>query len=327
MTADHRRRHAAAFAVLAALAAAALVGGIATGSAEIPLRRVLAALWADDGSPEAAIVRDLRLPRTLTAFDVGGLLAVAGALMQVLLRNPLGDPYILGVSGGAAAAVLGGALLGLAAPAQPAVAFVGALASMLLVFALGRPGGEASTDRLLLTGVVVASGWAALISFALSVAPPGQLPGMLFFLMGDLADASTPWLAGLALGAGLLAAFALGRDLDLLALGELRAAALGVDVRRLRLLVYALSSLLTAVAVSTAGGVGFVGLVAPHMVRLAGGSAHRWVLPAGALLGGALLTLADTLARVAVAPRQLPVGVLTALLGVPVFLLLLHRRR
>jgi iron complex transport system permease protein len=321
------RRHGPAFALLGVVAALALAGGVATGSVDIAPQRMLAALWVDDGSTEAAIVRDLRLPRTLTAFGVGALLAVAGALMQVLLRNPLGDPYVLGVSGGAAAAVLGGMLLGVAAPAQPAVAFVGALASMLLVFALGRPGGAPSTDRLLLTGVVVASGWAALISFTLSLAPPGALPGMLFFLMGDLADASTPWLTGLALAAGLAAAFALGRDLDLLALGELRAMALGVDVRRLRILVYALSSLLTAVAVSTAGGVGFVGLVAPHLVRLAAGSAHRWVLPASALLGGALLTVADTVARVAVAPRQLPVGVITALLGVPTFLLLLYRRR
>jgi iron complex transport system permease protein len=322
----HRRRHGRALGLLAVAAAAAVGVAIATGSVEISLQRVLAVLWADDGSTEAAIVRELRLPRTLTAFGVGGLLAVAGALMQVLLRNPLGDPYVLGVSGGAAAAVLAGAVLGASALAEPAVAFLGALASMLLVFALGRPGGAPTTDRLLLIGVVVASGWAALISFTLSIAPPGQLPGMLFFLMGDLADASTPWLAGLGLAVGLLAAFALGRDLDLLALGELRAAALGVDVRRLRMLVYALSSLLTAVAVSTAGGVGFIGLVAPHMVRLAGGSAHRWVLPASALLGGTLLTVADTVARVAVAPRQLPVGVLTALLGVPIFLALLHRR-
>jgi iron complex transport system permease protein len=322
----HRRRHGPALGLLAVAAAAAVGVAVATGSVEISLQRVLAVLWADDGSTEAAIVRELRLPRTLTAFGVGGLLAVAGALMQVLLRNPLGDPYVLGVSGGAAAAVLAGAVLGVSALAQPAVAFLGALASMLLVFALGRPGGAPTTDRLLLTGVVVASGWAALISFTLSLAPPGQLPGMLFFLMGDLAAASTPWLAGLGLAVGLLAAFALGRDLDLLALGELRAAALGVDVRRLRTLVYVLSSLLTAVAVSTAGGVGFIGLVAPHMVRLAGGSAHRWVLPASALLGGTLLTVADTVARVAVAPRQLPVGVLTALLGVPVFLALLHRR-
>ena len=158
------------------------------------------------------------------------------------------------------------------------------------------------------------------------MSPPAQLPGMLFFLMGDLSDATTPWPAALVLAMGLALALAFARDLNLLTLGELRAATLGVDAARLRLVLYLLSSLLTAVAVSTAGGISFVGLVAPHMVRLAGGSDHRWVLPGAVLLGGALLTLADTAARLALAPRQLPVGVLTALVGVPIFLHLLRRR-
>ena len=172
-----------------------------------------------------------------------------------------------------------------------------------------------------------AAGWAAVVSFALSVAPPAELPGMLFFLMGDLSDATTPWPPALALALALAIALPFARDLNLLALGDLRAAALGVATGPLHLLLYLLSSLLTAVAVSTAGGIGFVGLVAPHLARLAGDSDHRWVLPGAALLGGTLLTLADTAARVAAAPRQLPVGVLTALLGVPVFLALLRGRR
>jgi iron complex transport system permease protein len=293
----------------------------------IPPTRLLAVLLADDRSIEALILWDLRLPRALTAFAVGGALALAGALIQVLLRNPLGDPYVLGVSGGASAAVLAALLVGLPAVWQPGLAFAGAAVSMALVFALGRRGGGLGVERLLLTGVVVATGWAALIGFALSVAPPAQLPGMLFFLMGDLADAPTPWPVTLALAAGLALALAFARDLNLLTLGDLRAATLGVETGRLRVGLYLLSSLLTAIAVSTAGGIGFVGLVAPHMVRLAGGSDHRWVLPASVLLGGTLLTLADTAARVAVAPRQLPVGVLTALIGVPIFLHLLHRRR
>ena len=316
-----------ALTLLAAVAVAALVASVALGTVSIPPVRLLAVLLDDDRSTEALILWDLRLPRTLTAFAVGGSLALAGALIQVLLRNPLGDPYVLGVSGGASAAVLAALLAGLPVAWQPGLAFVGAALSMTLVFALGGRDGALGVERLLLTGVVVATGWAALISFALSVAPPAQLPGMLFFLMGDLADAPTPWPAGIALVAGLALALAFARDLNLLTLGELRAATLGVEVGRLRLGLYLLSSLLTAVAVSTAGGIGFVGLVAPHMVRLAGGSDHRWVLPGAVLLGGALLTLADTAARVAVAPRQLPVGVLTALVGVPLFLYLLHRRR
>jgi iron complex transport system permease protein len=316
-----------ALTLLAAVAVAALVASVALGTVSIPPGRLLAVLLDDDRSTEALILWDLRLPRTLTAFAVGGSLALAGALIQVLLRNPLGDPYVLGVSGGASAAVLAALLAGLPVAWQPGLAFVGAAVSMALVFALGSRDGVLGVERLLLTGVVVATGWAALISFALSVAPPAQLPGMLFFLMGDLADAPTPWPAAIALVAGLALALAFARDLNLLTLGELRAATLGVEVGRLRLGLYLLSSLLTAVAVSTAGGIGFVGLVAPHMVRLAGGSDHRWVLPGAVLLGGALLTLADTAARVAVAPRQLPVGVLTALVGVPLFLYLLHRRR
>jgi len=316
-----------ALTLLAAVSVAALIASVALGTVSIPPVRLLAVLIDDDRSTEALILWDLRLPRTLTAFAVGGSLALAGALIQVLLRNPLGDPYVLGVSGGASAAVLAALLAGLPVAWHPGLAFVGAAVSMALVFALGGRDGVLGVERLLLTGVVVATGWAALISFTLSVAPPAQLPGMLFFLMGDLADAPTPWPAAIALVAGLALALAFARDLNLLTLGELRAATLGVEAGRLRLGLYLLSSLLTAVAVSTAGGIGFVGLVAPHMVRLAGGSDHRWVLPGAVLLGGALLTLADTAARVAVAPRQLPVGVLTALVGVPLFLYLLHRRR
>jgi len=317
---------AAALALLGATALAALGTALALGTVAIDPPRLAEVLLADDGSVEAAIVRELRLPRALTAFAVGGALALAGALIQVLLRNPLGDPYVLGVSGGASAAMLAVLLAGVPAAWHPAAAFAGATASMTLVFALGRTGGRLAVERLLLTGVVVAAGWAALIGFGLSVAPPAQLPGMLFFLMGDLSDAVTPWPAMAALAAGLVVALAFARDLNLLTLGELRAATLGVETAPLRVGLYLVSSLLTAAAVSTAGGIGFVGLVAPHMVRLAGGSDHRWVLPAAVLLGGTLLTVADTAARVALAPRQLPVGVLTALLGVPVFLYLLRRR-
>jgi len=317
---------APALALLGAAALAALGAAVALGTVTIDPARLAEVLLADDGSVEATIVRELRLPRALTAFAVGGALALAGALIQVLLRNPLGDPYVLGVSGGASAAMLAVLLAGVPAAWHPGAAFVGATLSMTLVFALGRTAGRLGVDRLLLTGVVVAAGWAALIGFGLSVAPPAQLPGMLFFLMGDLSDALTPWPAMAALAVGLAAALAFARDLNLLTLGELRAATLGVETARLRVGVYLLSSLLTAAAVSTAGGIGFVGLVAPHMVRLIGGSDHRWVLPAAVLLGGTLLTVADTAARLALAPRQLPVGVLTALLGVPVFLYLLRRR-
>lgn len=273
------------------------------------------------------LIRELRLPRALSAFAVGGLLALAGLLMQVLLRNPLGDPYVLGVSGGAAFAVLGAMLLGLPSAWMTGSAFGGALASMLIVFAVARVSGPGGATRLLLTGVVLASGWAALVSLILALSPSARLPGMLFWLMGDLSDADAPLAPLLLLGIGSLAAFALARPLDLLQQGERQAAALGVSTGGLRAALFLLGSLLTAGAVTTAGSIGFVGLVVPHLFRLLGGSSHRRLIPGAMVLGGSLLLLADTLARTLTAPQQLPVGVITALLGVPIFLYLLNRTR
>lgn len=273
-----------------------------------------------------SLVLELRLPRALSAFAVGGLLALAGALMQVLLRNPLADPYILGISGGAAVGALLSLLLGLGAAWTTGNAFVGALLSMSLVFGLAHGRGNWSAMRLLLTGVVVASGWGAVISFILTIAPERNLHSMLFWIMGDLAHAPPPLWGLLVTGAGLLICLPFARDLNVLARGELAASALGVSVQHLRLSLYVVASLLTATAVTIAGSVGFVGLVIPHLLRLLGLSDHRYLLPAAVLAGGSLLVLADTLARSAMAPQQLPVGVVTALLGVPVFLYLLHRR-
>jgi len=307
-------------ALLTAAALAALALALAVGSLPLNPARLLGALLTPDNDLPGRILWGLRLPRALTAFAVGGLLGLAGALMQVLLRNPLGDPYVLGVSGGAACAVLLAMLAGLPLLWLAPLAFAGALASTLLVFALARGG-----RHLLLTGVVVAAGWGAAISFLLSTSPPVQLPGMLFWLMGDLSGAPAPGLGWLVLATGLLLTLPLARSLNLLGRGELAAASLGVATGRLRWQVYTLASLLTGTAVSIAGSIGFVGLIAPHLVRLLLGSDHRLVLPGSVLLGGTLLVLADTLARTLLAPQQLPVGVLTALLGVPLFLLLLRR--
>jgi iron complex transport system permease protein len=204
-------------------------------------------------------------------------------------------------------------------------ALFGALASMLLVFGLSHGSGTWSASRLLLTGVVIAAGWGALISFLLSIAPQHNLPGMLFWLMGDLSHANNP-TAGLALlGIALLLSLPGARSLNLLARGEMQASVLGVAAAPLRLQLYLFASLLTAAAVTLGGSIGFVGLVVPHLLRLVIGSDHRWLLPASVLGGGTLLLFADTLARTLFAPQQLPVGVLTALLGVPMFLFLLQR--
>jgi len=326
--APRRNGALAALALLGAATLAALAVALSVGSVNVPLDAVVRAL-AGANDTQAAIVRELRLPRALAAFATGGLLALAGTLMQVLLRNPLADPYVLGISGGAAAAALGAMLAGYAALAAPA-AFGGALASTLLVFGLARSHGEHApwtATRLLLTGVVVAAGWGALIALLLTLAPDAQVKGMLYWLLGDLSTVTESWPALMLLLVALAVALPLARDLNALARGEDTAAALGVAVPRITLALFALASLATAGAVTTAGSVGFVGLVVPHAVRLITGNDQRVLLPASALAGGALLVLADTLARTVAAPAQLPVGVITALIGVPLFLFLLHRRQ
>ncbi len=311
--------------VLALLALACLVLALGAGSAPVSPTTIWEALIGQGEGTHRRIILEIRLPRALAAFVVGGLLGLAGALMQVLLRNPLADPYVLGVSGGAAVGALLSMLAGLAGFWLSLNAFVGAIGSMLLVFAIAHGRGGWTPTRLLLTGVVVAAGWGAVISFLLAVSPERELRGMLFWLMGDLAHTRGPGWTWLALVVGLLFAFALARPLNLLARGDLQAQALGVAVGPLRLAIYFAASLLTAAAVTVGGTIGFVGLVIPHMIRLIAGADHRLLVPAAVLLGGSLLTAADALARVIIAPQQLPVGVITALIGVPIFLVLLHR--
>jgi len=322
-------RHLVVLAALGVAALAALALALAVGSVALDAGAILRALTGGDVETESAIVRELRLPRALAAFAVGGLLALAGALMQALLRNPLADPYILGISGGAAVGALGAMLIGAAALVTPAALF-GALASTLLVFALARSGSESApwtTMRLLLTGVVVAAGWGALIALLLTLAPDAQVKGMLFWLIGDLGGTTVAAPALVTLAIALAASFAYARDLNVLSRGEEVAAALGVAVGRTTFVLCVVAALATAAAVTTAGSVGFVGLVVPHALRLVVGNDQRLLLPASALTGGTLLLLADTVARTIAAPIQLPVGVITALVGVPVLLALLTRVR
>ncbi len=278
-------------------------------------------------SPEGELLWRLRIPRAAAAFVVGAMLAVAGCLMQVLLRNPLADPYILGVSGGAALFALVSMSLGLAAALMPVMAMAGALVAILLVFGLARGSGPWGGTRLLLTGVVTAAGWGALISLVLATGPDNSLRGMLFWLMGDLSYARLPgWSVGV-LGVVFALVMARSRSLNVLSMGESTARLLGESTHFLLWGIYFMASLLTATAVSVAGSIGFVGLIVPHLMRLLVGSDHRVLVPAATLFGGAFLVLSDTLARTVIAPRQLPVGVITALLGVPLFLVLLNRAR
>jgi iron complex transport system permease protein len=293
-----------------------------------------------NGDPaDIAMLLQLRVPRALTAFTVGALLAMAGALMQVLLRNPLAEPYVLGVSGGSAAGALLAMLLAasIGLPRQNVAAVGAALGAGLAVLLLFGLVGKslrrlplspmAAGHRLLLTGVMLAAGFGAVITLVLTLAGDTQLRGMVFWLMGDLEDSRFLPVAAAIAGAVLLWSIWNAPRLNLLARGESFAQLLGVPVVRLRVATLCAASLATAAAVTLAGTIGFVGLVVPHGLRLLVGNDQRVLLPASALAGGAGLTLADLAARTIVAPMQLPVGVITALIGVPLFLWLLARSR
>jgi iron complex transport system permease protein len=307
---------------------------LASGSNAVSWSDLPRLLFMPDGSLESEIVHRLRLPRAIAAATTGALLSMAGALMQVLLRNPLADPYVLGLSGGAALGALTAIALGTAASMISAGAFVGALAAILIVFGLagldfGRVDRASVADaspRLLLTGVMLSAMAMAGVSLILSVAPPERLRSMVFWMLGDLSGATTS--AGALVAVVLLALLSVpyGRELNLLLRGAGAAQLLGVNVRRLRLMIYVAASLAAAISVDTAGTIGFVGLVVPHALRLVIGNDQRVLVPASGLAGAAFLLAADTVARTAMAPQQLPVGVVTAMVGAPVFLWLLSRR-
>ncbi|MCI0341017.1 MAG: iron ABC transporter permease [Planctomycetales bacterium] len=327
MTGVTPRRFALATLSSLALLAAAVVTGVALG--EVPAD-VLGALAGTSDRTSAVIVFGARLPRVLLAAAVGGLLAVAGTLFQGVLRNPLADPYILGASGGAAL----GAILAVASGVARAVPFsrtgaslAGAFAALGLVLLASRRAGGVPAHTLVLVGVVVNALASAAILLAMSLLDPERAQGVLLWMSGSLgyprlADAG---VAAAALGVGGGLALARARDLDLLAAGEESAAALGVDVPRMRRLLLGAGGLCAGAAVGEAGPIGFVGLVIPHAVRRIVGADHRILLPVAVGMGGTLLVLADLGARTAVAPRVLPVGVFTALLGAPAFLWLLRR--
>jgi len=310
--------------LLLGLTLLSLAIALSFGSTVVDWQQVFVTFRSGENTFDHTVVMELRLPRALSAFVVGGMLALAGVLMQVLLRNPLADPYVLGISGGAAVAALLAILFGWQSGMISAAAAIGAMFSMALVFVLARGEGDWSSTRLLLTGVVLAAGWGAGISFILAVTPSSHLYGMLFWLMGDFNDTGPGLFRPALLLASLVATLLVARSLNLIALGESRAEALGVHTLALRISIYVLASLLTAAAVTIAGTIGFVGLVVPHMVRLIVGTNHRLVLPSAVLLGGILLILAETAARTILAPRMLPVGVITAFIGVPIFLYLLR---
>ncbi len=330
--------HAREWSILAGLASLALLCillACAIGSVALAPADLVSGLGdMMRGAPESlpATLLQLRLVRALAAFVTGGALALAGVMMQALLRNPLADPYVLGVSGGAAVGALASMLFFTAVWVTDIAAFGGAISVALLLFLLayhdlrgGATGGNASL--LLLTGVIIASGCGAMVTMMLSIAPDSRLRGMVFWLIGDLSGAQLRWLPVLVLAAALAFALRAARAINVLALHADVAATLGIRAGLLRQGLFLCAAMLTASAVSTAGSIGFIGLIVPHACRFALGSDHRLLLPSATLVGGTFLVLADTVARCVLAPQQLPVGVITALIGVPVFLIQLHQIR
>ncbi|WP_076591924.1 FecCD family ABC transporter permease [Herminiimonas arsenitoxidans] len=319
------------FLAVLSLLIACVVGSVALSFSEI--YGAVRELVAGTTSTMAATLVDLRLSRALSAFVTGGTLALAGVMMQALLRNPLAEPYVLGVSGGAAVGALGAMLLFSMTWMVDVAAFGGAIAISILlyVFAQRDLRGTSNTDGnaplLLLTGVILASGCSALVALMLSIAPDNRLRGMVFWLIGDLSGTQFRWLPWIVLAGALVFSTRAARAINVIALHAEAASTLGINVGKYRIGLFLCAALLTASGVSNAGSIGFVGLIVPHACRFVLGPDHRLLLPAATLVGGAFLVLADTLARSIVAPQQLPVGVITALIGVPVFLLQLHQLR
>jgi iron complex transport system permease protein len=310
--------------LLVVLAAVVFCAALLLGSSGVGLRAALATLAGSGDAATRAVLLGVRLPRVLAAFGVGSLLALAGVLLQALFRNPLADPYVLGVSGGAAVGALLAIMAGAAALVVQSSAIAGALAAVVAVYLLARGGG---TPRLLLTGVVLASACGALVAVLLALADSSRVRGMVFWLAGDLEWAVTPWASAAAALLAVGIAVLVARPLNVLAAGELRARSVGLALEAWRTLVFVGCAALTALAVVSAGTVGFVGLITPHAVRLAfRTSDHRIVAPAAALSGGMLLALADLVARTCAAPRQLPVGAIMALVGAPLFVVILRGR-
>jgi iron complex transport system permease protein len=329
-----RHRAAVIIVTLALLAVASLVVSGMVGSVRVPLSDMPGALMELAGGSNgslAATLLELRLSRALVAFVTGSALALAGVMMQALLRNPLADPYVLGISAGASVGALASLMFMAALWVVDAFAFVGAVGVSMMLYFLARRdlrGGSAAeggTSLLLLTGVILSALCMAMVTLMLSIAPESRLRSMIFWMIGDLAGAPLRAIPWVVLAAGLLFALRSARSLNVLALHAEAAATLGVRVANLRKGLFFASGLLTASAVTSAGSIGFVGLIVPHACRFACGPDHRLLIPAATLAGGAFLVLADTLARTVLAPQQLPVGVVTALIGAPVFLYQLHR--
>lgn len=308
------------------LAISSLFLSLFEGSISINLQKLISVIKYHDDPMMNEIIFSIRLPRTCCAFVTGGLLALSGALMQTLLRNPLADPYVLGTSSGAAVMILICILCGITGIGLSIGAWTGSLISIALVFMLAARKKHWHAEHLLLIGIALASGFSAIISLLLLTSPDHAIRSMLFWLVGDLSEARLPVFEFGILVIGLIISLLLARKLNILVRGENVAAALGISIHPLKIQLFLLSSLLTATAVTLSGCIGFIGLITPHLFRLVCGYDHRFLLPGCVLLGGSLLTIADTIARTIISPMQLPVGIVMVLIGIPIFLFLLQKK-
>jgi iron complex transport system permease protein len=323
--------------LLSCLLVGAIMVSLSLGAANVGTAEVVRVLMhhvRDPGFPagqEELIILSVRLPRILLAGLVGAALAVAGCSFQALLRNPLADPYILGVSSGSALGAVSAIIAGLSTASfgMPLASFSGAIVTVMLVFHVGRVGWGLHTNTLLLAGVIISAFFSAIIMFLISVAQNDDLSKIVFWLMGDFSFSNYRFiliiLPYVLAGIGVL--YSCARGFNLMVMGEETAIQLGIDVERLKKVAYVFASLITAAAVSVCGLIGFVGLIIPHAVRILFGPDHRLLIPASALVGASFLICSDTIARTIAAPTELPVGAVTATFGAPFFIYLLKRRR
>ncbi|AFA72582.1 putative iron ABC transporter, permease protein [Gordonia polyisoprenivorans VH2] len=350
---DHTPRQAAppaptwarvgVFAVLGVLALFVVAwAGVAFGTADVGGTDVPRFVWtaltggsisADDAAAYWIVI-DSRVPRVITGAVVGAGLSVVGVVVQAMVRNPLADPYVLGISSGASvgatSVVLFGVLSGIGLYAMPVAAFAGALLATLIVFGMASGAGGLTPLRLVLTGTAVGYGFSALTTVLVFLAPTGDAArSVMFWLLGSLAAAGwySAVLVGVVTVGGVIAVAGLARSLNALAMGDEVAASLGLSASRFRVMAFALSALMTGVMVSVCGAIGFVGLVVPHVARLLVGADHRRLVVIAPLIGAVFLVAADLVARTAVPPQELPLGAITAAVGVPMFLILMYRRR
>ncbi|SIS18757.1 FecCD family ABC transporter permease [Williamsia sterculiae] len=338
-----RRLHVTALLTAGTVVLAGVgVLGLVVGSVPIPAGDALHYLWAEVSGgriaaselPGYRIVVESRLPRVLTAMLVGAGLSVVGVVVQAIVRNALADPYVLGISSGASvgatAVVLFGALSGLGVYALPSAAFLGALVATVVVFALARTPSGLEPLRLVLTGTALGYGFSAVTTVLVFLAPAGDAArNVMFWLLGSLAAATwqSVWLVGVVVSIATVLALCTARHLNALSMGDDVSASVGIDAGRFRLLLFAGTAVVVGVIVSVCGAIGFVGLIMPHVTRLLVGADHRRVLLVCPVLGAVFVVVADTLSRTTVPPYELPIGAITAAVGVPAFVLLMRRRR